>query len=236
MSKNSKIGFHAAYRTSDDGTVSEAGTGNALVGAYLNKLGFNQSVTQFVTTAPPDQFRWLSKAQAEKIGLNFTTLQSLEQAHKYFNQAIRKLAETPVDFEQVHLLYRLSANDGYAGAQNNLGDLYESGGGTTKSDIVAAYWYTRAAERGEPTAYLSLATLLSEKTDNQNVLTEALKFAYLAFEYLSEGTNQNTAADTIKKIEAILTQDFKVTAQDLAKNWEPLHQEKLVMSDKPIRK
>jgi TPR repeat protein len=235
MSRNSKIGFHAAYKKSDDGGVSEAGTGNALAGAYLNKLGFNQSVIQFVTTAPPDQIRWLTREQAEKIGLYFTTLESLEQAHNYFNQAIRVLADTPGDYEQVHLLYRLSANDGYAGAQNNLGDLYESGDGTAKNDIFAAYWYTRAAERGEPTAYLSLATLLSEKTNNQNVLTEALKFAYLAFENLPEGTNQNTAADTIKKIEAILTQDFKVTAQYLAKNWEPLYQEKLVMSDKPLR-
>ena len=35
------VGFHAVYITQDDGTLMTSGSGNALVGAYLNQLDFS---------------------------------------------------------------------------------------------------------------------------------------------------------------------------------------------------
>jgi TPR repeat protein len=45
-------------------------------------------------------------------------------------------------------LYRLAADQGDADAQNNLGEIHESGRGVEKSPDQALQWYERAAERG----------------------------------------------------------------------------------------
>jgi len=48
--------------------------------------------------------------------------------------------------------YRIAAEQGYADAQGNLGDMYESGRGVTKDDAEAARWYRKAAEQGNARA------------------------------------------------------------------------------------
>ncbi len=231
LSKRADVGFHAAYRISEGGAKLESGDANAIIGAYLNNLGFNQQVVRYVTTAPPDEIRWLSKAQADKMGLHISMLSGNEKAHENFSLALKKRTESPEAPDQARILYRLSANEGYAGAQNNLGDMYESGEGAIKNENFAIYWYTRAAERGEPTAYLSLSTLLSHATQDQSVLSEALKFAYLAYAQLPAGTNRKAATAAIKKIESMVPEQVKQTARELAHAWEPLYQEKYLMGD-----
>jgi hypothetical protein len=64
------VGFHAVYITQDDGTLMTSGSGNALVGAYLNQLGFSGDVVAYVTHAPPEKMGWLSEGTARAIGLN----------------------------------------------------------------------------------------------------------------------------------------------------------------------
>jgi len=61
-------------------------------------------------------------------------------------------------------LYRYvwSAVSGFAGAQNNLGDMLKKNEGTPASLGSAIYWYTQAAMQGDPTAYLSLGKLFFE--------------------------------------------------------------------------
>ena len=102
-----------------------------------------------------------------------------------------------------------------------------------KSDEFAVYWYTRAAERGEPTAYLSLATLLSEKSVDREMLIEAAKFAFLAIEKLPEGFNMKTAKDCLSSLKSLLTEDDFALAEARAKSWSPLYQEYRLMSDAP---
>src|SRR5215831_10135515 len=66
MSAESKIGFHAAY--TPDGR--ETGVGNALIGAYLNKIGLPYSAVAYITQAAPKSMTWLSAVEAKKHGID----------------------------------------------------------------------------------------------------------------------------------------------------------------------
>ena len=193
----------------------------------------NETIVEFVTTAPPDSIKWLSKQQADQLGLFVTLLDDKRKARAKFNMAIQNRWGPNRSPSEAVRLYRESAADGYAGAQNNLGDLYESGEGVKRNDKFATYLYTRAAERGEPTAYLSLATFLIKDTDDEAILIEALKFALLAERRLPDGQNKTTAATAIKHIAVRLNTEQRRMAAELAASWRPLYQERYLMSDTP---
>jgi len=74
LTESSKIGFHAAYR--DDG--QESGQGNALVGAYLTKLGFSYRAVAYVTDAGPDNMNWLDPSDAANAGITYFFAQAIE--------------------------------------------------------------------------------------------------------------------------------------------------------------
>jgi hypothetical protein len=149
------------------------------------------------------------------------------------SRAVQLMQGTVDDQVRACELYWHSANKGFAGALNNLGDLYEHGVNLPQSQTVAAYWYGRAAERGEPTAYLSLATLLLEVAEDNWMYIEAAKFALLAVENLVEGTNKSLAKEALERLEALLPEDAMGFAKAMARRWEPLFQEPNLMSDKP---
>jgi hypothetical protein len=65
MSPDARIGFHAAYNMKGQ----ETGVGNALIGAYLNKIGLPYSAVTYNTKASPDSMTWLSVADAKKTGI-----------------------------------------------------------------------------------------------------------------------------------------------------------------------
>ena len=130
-------------------------------------------------------------------------------------------------------LYYSAAKNGFSGSQNNLGDLYERGKHMPQSPVVAAYWYARAAERGEPTAYLSLATLLASAAEDNWTYIEAAKFAYLAVERLHEGSNKVLAQTALDRLVALLPEEAMSAAKEQAEKWTPLFQEKRLMSDPP---
>lgn len=70
---DSHIGFHAVY-IERNGVYLESGVGNALVGAYLNQLGLSQSSVIYVTSAPPQGIRWLTREDAARIDLPYLSL------------------------------------------------------------------------------------------------------------------------------------------------------------------
>jgi hypothetical protein len=70
ITESSNIGFHAAYR--EDG--QESGQGNALVGAYLTKLGFSYRAVTYVTDAGPDNMNWLDPSDAASVGITYSLL------------------------------------------------------------------------------------------------------------------------------------------------------------------
>jgi hypothetical protein len=65
-----KIAFHAAWMFRD-GKKQETGSGNALVGAYLNTLGLTDEAIVFITSAAPDEAEFLSTdlADAKAFGI-----------------------------------------------------------------------------------------------------------------------------------------------------------------------
>jgi hypothetical protein len=74
MRPTSLIGFHAIYR-SPDGTPQVSSDGNALVGAYLRELGFDDGLIVYVTQAPPTSMQWLTFNDATRLGLGFTRVE-----------------------------------------------------------------------------------------------------------------------------------------------------------------
>ena len=86
---------------------------------------------------------------------------------------------------------------------------------------------------GELTAYLSLSPLLSGTSEDPKVLVDAAKFALLAIDQLSGERNRTIARKCLDRlIERLSGEDFE-RARTLARNWAPLFQETLLMSDKP---
>jgi hypothetical protein len=70
LAASSKIGFHAAHR--EDG--SESGQANALVGAYLSRLGLSYRAIAFVTERGSDGMNWLHPSDAAGIGIRYTLI------------------------------------------------------------------------------------------------------------------------------------------------------------------
>ncbi len=64
-------------------------------------------------------------------------------------------------FADALAVFRSAAEQGDAGARNNLAMLYETGAGVTRDRAAARRWYTEAAEAGVALARYNLAMLLS---------------------------------------------------------------------------
>jgi hypothetical protein len=69
MGPGALIGFHAAY-VDQNGQAIETGLGNALLGAYLNKLGLPDRAIVFITQAHPNDLTWLTMADAAREGID----------------------------------------------------------------------------------------------------------------------------------------------------------------------
>ena len=71
MSKDARIGFHAAYKLRD-GQAAESGLANALIGGYLNSIGLPQRTIAYVTSADPNSMQWINYEEATKYGIDVT--------------------------------------------------------------------------------------------------------------------------------------------------------------------
>ena len=231
MSNFSSIGFHSAFSYGSDGKPASGALEGALYGSYLTNLGFSSRVVLFVVTAGAKDMHWLTKTEADKFGIavNMTTLPQRRRSYAAFQESRAKLKENAP--EDAAKLLKESATIGYAGSQNNLGDMYENGEGLPKDEKAAMYWYTRAAERGEPTAYFSIAHLLSKGATDTDVLIECAKFAALAVAHLPEGKNKLEAQRLEKEINAKLTPANRQLVLDLVSRWSPLFQEDRLLGD-----
>jgi TPR repeat protein len=166
-------------------------------------------------------------------GQRMNAITDKEVARHLYHQALHKQWGPEPDIDLAIPLYRQSADLGFAGAQNNLGDCYERGIGVPQSDVTAVYWYTRAAERGEPTAYLGLASMLYKNFGDEAVLVEALKYALLAKALLPEGGNKDLATVQEGLIVSKLSPQGIARAIALHEAWDPLTQEANLQDDNP---
>jgi hypothetical protein len=71
MFEDGKIGFHAAY---DSTSGKETGVGNALVGAYLTKIGLSYDAVIYITQAAPNEMTWLNISDAARHGIKVMLL------------------------------------------------------------------------------------------------------------------------------------------------------------------
>jgi hypothetical protein len=72
MSSGAQIGFHAAF---DATSGQESGVGNALVGAYLSRIGLPYSAVIYITQATPSAMTWLNLKDAERQGIDVSALE-----------------------------------------------------------------------------------------------------------------------------------------------------------------
>ena len=92
ISAEARIGFHAAYSRE---TGRETGVGNALVGAYLNKIGLPYSAVIYITQAAPNSMTWLSIADAENQGVDVEPLGSGRTVRVLSREEINRSPEPP---------------------------------------------------------------------------------------------------------------------------------------------
>lgn len=72
-----RVGFHAAY-VMDKGVATERGAANAMIGAYLTRLGFGYSAVTLLTSAPPDEITWLTPDVARRLGISIALIEKRE--------------------------------------------------------------------------------------------------------------------------------------------------------------
>lgn len=233
LGKNGKVGFHGAYTPTSQINNESTRVGNALIGAYLARLELSEQTIRYITEASPSRMVWLTELDAMQIGLTnvrFTERRIVSIEH--YNEAVVLEGREGATSAAALALYQSSADEGFAGAQNNLGDRYENGTGVIQNKMLAAYWYTRAAERGEPTAYYSLSFLLAGEKDTSSLI-EAMKYAILATKYLEPGNNRDGAIALLNDLTNRLPPSRRDHAHKLAERWVPLHLETAIISDDP---
>ena len=74
LSPQARLGFHAAYALKN-GANEVSGSANALVGAYLDRLNIPYEAIYELTDAGPDSIRWLTVADANRLGIPTETFQ-----------------------------------------------------------------------------------------------------------------------------------------------------------------
>lgn len=150
------------------------------------------------------------------------------------NEAVRLMYGAETQPVQAVNIYLENARSGYGGSMKSLGNLYEQGAEVSRSIPVAAFYFTQAAERGQPSAYLGLARVLSYGDEDEAVLVEATKFALLACRDLPDGQNKWQAEMLRDKLMQRLDHDAQETAAVLACSWKPLIFEGGPLEDNPI--
>lgn len=79
----------------------------------------------------------------------------------------------PADFPRAVQLYQRAARAGDAPAQNNIGELYETGRGVAPDPSQASDWYRQAAAAGFAPAQFNLGRLYTAGTGVPKDLAEA---------------------------------------------------------------
>ena len=157
------VSFHAAYIL-EDGNARESGVANALVGAYLSKLGLKEDAVIFLTSAPPDDFNELDAQWSADLGIEVefastgnivSGLNDQDRTEKAVGSA--QMAWKELSPDQITAITS-AAENGNGDAQWNIGILYLSGlNALVPKDVEkAVYWLTKSAEQGHERAQLNL--------------------------------------------------------------------------------
>lgn len=141
-------------------------------------------------------------------------------------------ADVQVDKARAAAHFRIAAEAGFAGAQNNLGFFLFEGSGVEKNIPEAVYWITRAAEQGEPFAYSSLGEMRFEGGGFPPDDVETFKWLQLAVKHMPSGASRNYDVDLLAKVTARMTDAQLAEANKRVAAWRPLVQARVTMLDK----
>ena len=70
MGQDAHVGLHAAYLRRN-GVSVETGAANALIGAYLGRLGLDDRAIVYLTSAAPDEMTWILPADRQRYGIAY---------------------------------------------------------------------------------------------------------------------------------------------------------------------
>lgn len=138
------------------------------------------------------------------------------------------------DPDKALAIFVANAHAGYGPSLNSLGVLYECGIQVSESAPMAAHFFTRAAERGHPSAYFGLARILAETEQDEAILVEAAKFSMLAYRDLPEGQSRDDAGELRDRLMEKLGSDAQDLAMRLASAWMPLASEGGPIDPEPL--
>jgi hypothetical protein len=131
-------------------------------------------------------------------------------------------------------IFMANARAGYGPSMNSLGDVYECGIEVSRSAPMAAHFFTRAAERGHPSAYYGLARIFAETEQDEAILIEAAKFAMLAYRDLPEGQTKHNAGELRDRLMEKLGTDARELAERLVGTWAPMAFEGAPIDPEPV--
>ncbi|WP_454997748.1 tetratricopeptide repeat protein, partial [Capnocytophaga granulosa] len=87
-----------------------------------------------------------------------------------------KESEEIGDYAEAVKWYRKAAEQGHAGAQKNLGGMYQNGQGVSQDYLEAVKWYKKAAEQGSVEAQTNLGWLYDEGKGVSQDYSKAVKW------------------------------------------------------------
>jgi hypothetical protein len=123
MSRDSKIGFHAAY-TQMGNFVKESGVANAKIGAYLNQLGFSLAVVEYITTPGPKDIQWLSIKDAIVLGINVRNMRDFSSSGMHMQNLSKEQIEGEIAFRAANEFKKQYAEVGILGLNTQVVECY----------------------------------------------------------------------------------------------------------------
>jgi TPR repeat protein len=120
----------------------------------------------------------------------------------------------------LHLLKPL-AEQGYASAQANLGNMYANGRGVPQDDAEAVKWYSKAAEQGVAQAQFNLGVMYARGEGVPRDYVLAYMWFTLAAARLSEMDKREKVIAARDHVAAEMTPEEIAEAQALAAEWKP---------------
>jgi ATP-dependent protease ClpP protease subunit len=103
MGVNASIGFHAA-RNGETGEISSIG--NAVVGAYLNKIGLSLTAVMYITEAKPETMTWLTAADANRYGIDVVVIPEKVASDSSGGQTERNKGDRSIEEDARAFAYR----------------------------------------------------------------------------------------------------------------------------------
>ncbi|MDO9525969.1 MAG: hypothetical protein Q7J57_10625, partial [Gemmobacter sp.] len=130
MDASARVGFHAAYFVDTSGNSVETGSGNALVGAYLNQLGLSDKAVYYITQAAPAEMQWLSADDADALGIHVKLLAPANAPPSSQPPAPARVAAPapqaprPAAPAQALWMVKRNVSDGYINARTGPGTMH----------------------------------------------------------------------------------------------------------------